>query len=574
MIMILGSISPSTANTAVDQPTKISSPTELDDSLSSVVDRPSISYSYSSHTAIEISGDTDFTSANGVVSGSGNQGDPFIIEGWNISTSSEHGIYVHDTSAHFIIRNCWINDTTSRGIYAADVVIGTATIVNNHCQNNGFAGIGLSNADNSTVFNNTCVYNNLGIAMYYSANSTITNNTCNNNNKAMILLQNQMLTIANNTCENNNAGIEVYECGLSVVENNTCINNGEFGIKLLRSGSSVATNNLFENCGMDVSDNNVDNFLTYSINSNSVNGLPLGFFANEHDLTLSSGYGQLILVNCTNVLIKDMDCSNTSKGIYLYSCSDVEITNSTFNNSYFGIHLHNSISCEITNNVVQNNKKGIYLFFTGFSNVSNNFVANTQIEGLSIVYSDNCKIENNTCSQNRYGVNIHSSNYASVENNTCFNSELGIRLFDVEYGIINNNTCEANDYGIHVDSSDDTVISENVLINNLFYGVYLDTGYKKNKIYRNNFFSNNDGSCQAYDSGANNEWYDSSTNEGNYWSDYSGTGSYLIDGAGASDPYPLSESAIVGEFTVLRGYFLGLFAFFGILNQIRRKNKK
>ncbi len=37
-------------------------------------------------------------------------------------------------------------------------------------------------------------------------------------------------------------------------------------------------------------------------------------------------------------------------------------------------------------------------------------------------------------------------------------------------------------------------------------------------------------------------WYNTVTREGNYWSDYTGTGAYQIAGpAGAKDPYPLDE---------------------------------
>ncbi|MCK4845872.1 MAG: hypothetical protein KAS95_09375, partial [Candidatus Heimdallarchaeota archaeon] len=45
--------------------------------------------------------------------------------------------------------------------------------------------------------------------------------------------------------------------------------------------------------------------------------------------------------------------------------------------------------------------------------------------------------------------------------------------------------------------------------------------------------------------GANNYWYDSATKEGNYWSDWSGSGSYFIGGYAYSvDLYPLREPLI------------------------------
>ena len=64
-------------------------------------------------------------------------------------------------------------------------------------------------------------------------------------------------------------------------------------------------------------------------------------------------------------------------------------------------------------------------------------------------------------------------------------------------------------------------------------------------IIHHNIFINNGATVQAYDEGTDNIWYDIETNEGNYWSEWSGTGEYLIDGSsGSIDPYPLGEAFI------------------------------
>src|SRR5947199_5694742 len=62
---------------------------------------------------ILIVGNSGFTSANGVTSGTGTATDPFIISGWNVTgltVSKAHpGTYVHveidNTTAYFVIRN-------------------------------------------------------------------------------------------------------------------------------------------------------------------------------------------------------------------------------------------------------------------------------------------------------------------------------------------------------------------------------------------------------------------------------------------------------------------------------------
>jgi len=82
-----------------------------------------------------------------------------------------------------------------------------------------------------------------------------------------------------------------------------------------------------------------------------------------------------------------------------------------------------------------------------------------------------------------------------------------------------------------------------LLLENEEYGVYMSSSSKTNLIHHNNFVDNNPtGTSQAYDGGKHNIWYDSLNLEGNYWSDWNGTGSYSIDGYGGTvDLYPLEE---------------------------------
>lgn len=110
-----------------------------------------------------------------------------------------------------------------------------------------------------------------------------------------------------------------------------------------------------------------------------------------------------------------------------------------------------------------------------------------------------------------------------------------------------NNICNNNCVGISLENSDFCVVTYNLLEENEYYGVFLDPDCDENIIHHNNFVANNLGgifgsTSQACDHGTTNTWYDTETLEGNYWDDWSGTGSYSIAGvAGASDPYPQNE---------------------------------
>jgi len=85
---------------------------------------------WGTHETIYIYGDDDFTVENGVMSGSGTPGDPFVIEGWRIDAPrADYGIYVDHTRAHFVIRDCVIERARIAGIYLNCVTNGVVESV-------------------------------------------------------------------------------------------------------------------------------------------------------------------------------------------------------------------------------------------------------------------------------------------------------------------------------------------------------------------------------------------------------------------------------------------------------------
>ncbi len=138
------------------------------------------------------------------------------------------------------------------------------------------------------------------------------------------------------------------------------------------------------------------------------------------------------------------------------------------------------------------------------------------------------------------------SGSSTVVNNTCNNNNYGVYLYSSGSSTVGNNTCNNNLYGIYPHDTDSCVVTYNLLQENGAYGVYLGFGSDNNLIHHNTFVENYLlGTSQACDRGTNNYWYDTETLEGNYWSDWSGTGSYTVAGsAGSEDLYPLDEPTL------------------------------
>ena len=200
--------------------------------------------SQSSFLPIEIINDDNFTDYG--FEGFGNETHPYIIEGYSIITPETYGIYIDNTTKHFVIRYCYI-DAHDYGIYIYDAAVGTASVINNTCSNND-CGIRLMHSPESFVTNNTCTNNEFGIKIDNSSGSNLTFNNCNNNGFHGIYLQNCYSAILiNNTCRLNNiCGLLLYASFGALITNNTCGNNNLNGIYLDASSNAQIIRNNFE----------------------------------------------------------------------------------------------------------------------------------------------------------------------------------------------------------------------------------------------------------------------------------------------------------------------------------------
>ncbi len=383
------------------------------------------------HGPISITSDSDF----GIFPGTGTAEDPYLIDGYNITTTSQSGIYIRGTTKYFIVRNCYI-DSNYYGIVINRAADGTVTVINN----------------------------------------TLTN------------------------------------------------------------------------CGLSISEATLNAYISYTVENNWVNGKKIGFYTNLDSVIIAEPvYGQLILINCTNVTVRDQILNSVSTSLFLYSCSSsVIINNMCNNNGDYGIYLRYSGSSTVANNTCSNNNNvGIAFEFSGSSTVINN-TCNNNYYGIYLYYSSNSTVANNTCSNNERGIRLADSGSSTVANNTCSNNDgEGIYLSYSSSSAIINNTFSNNNHGIDLSSSISCVVTYNLIQENEKYGISFSSGSENNFIHHNNFIDNNlGGTSQACDDGTNNTWYDTATLEGNYWSDWSGIGNYSIYGsAGAIDLYPLDEPA-------------------------------
>ena len=483
-------------------------------------------------------------------------------------------VYLEDVSdievtnaGQVILVNC--NNISVENLDLSNTCVGVelwqtedSIISNNSVSNNNRHGIYLDDSSNNNITgNNVCNNNRYGIRHGSSCNNNITGNNVRNNDGGIYLWDSSNNNITgNNVGSNNRDGIHLCDSSNNNITGNNVSDNNEYGICLSSSSNNIITRNKFVNDGL---------YVTYSykntVEDNTVNGKPLVYLEDVSDVEVTDA-GQVILVNCNNITVENLDLSSTAVGVELWDTEDSIISNNNVCNNWFGIYLWcSSNNNTITgNNVSNNDRYGIHLRKSCNNNsLTGNNISNNNGDGISLSYSSNNNtITGNNVSNNRYGIDLtHSSNNNiiasnkfvndglfvrashknTVEDNTvngkplvyledvsdvevtdagqvilvnCNNitvenldlssTSVGIELWDTEDSTIsNNNASNNNRYGIHLSySSNNSITGNNISNNNNGDGIYLYYSCNNN-ITGNNVSNNNDYGIYLYHSDSN-----------------------------------------------------------------------
>jgi parallel beta-helix repeat protein len=327
-------------------------------------------------------------------------------------------VFVNDGLSVYSSYKNTVGDNTVNGkplVYLEDVsdykVEDAGQVILVNCNNITIENLDLSNTslwktENSKISNNTVCNNDEGIALSSSSNNnTITGNNVCNNNWGIGLVDSSNNTITgNNVCNNNDEGIGLYDSSNNTITGNNVCNNDD-GIRLMYSSNNNSiTGNTFVNDGLSVCSSYHN-----AVGDNTVNGKPLVYLEDASDYKVEDA-GQVILVNCDNITVKNLDLSNTSGGIALWKTENSKISNNTVCNNDEGIALFSSSNNTITDNNISNNGCSIYLYSSSNNNtITGNNVSNNNDEGIDLWYSSNNKIYFNNLINNTDNVDSHKS---------------------------------------------------------------------------------------------------------------------------------------------------------------------
>jgi parallel beta-helix repeat protein len=280
--------------------------------------------------AIVINNNSDFVSF--ADSGDGSSGNPYIISNKVISSYGGYGIYIHGTDAYCIFENITIvGNSPGYGIYLEQV----------------------SNVNFTTGY------------LSYQGNGILVDNC------STIAIDNFAIE------DSRDYGVRIDASDNVAVLNSNFSNCGD-GIQLWNSFRVVIRNNQFMGTGLSFY-GTCQVSTSVVVADNTVNGFPLGYLYNEHDKQIDiSGYGQAILVGCTNITLYNGDISNTNIGVQFIFSQNCIIAYSTISNNFHGILLYESSYNRIYANNVTENVHGVLGYFSiGTVINENNYINNT-----------------------------------------------------------------------------------------------------------------------------------------------------------------------------------------------------
>jgi len=245
--------------------------------------------------------------------------------------------------------------------------------------------------------------------------------------RAGILIHNSdHVTIENNIItDNGDQGIKIFSSNYNIIRNSIISNNVYYGIWLYNSKDNIIVNNSFLNNGLVLREGGYRYFIQ-TIKNNRVNGKPLYYYHDMKNFSIPNDAGQIILVNCSHVNIKNFSISNTSIALEIAYSSFIKILNNNFtHNNLNGIRLYYSEKIEISSNLLNNNGwSGLSLWYSGNNSIYHNIISGNVYDSLEILFSSNRnKIFSNIIKDSPYGIGLRDSNDNIIHWNNIYNHE-------------------------------------------------------------------------------------------------------------------------------------------------------
>jgi parallel beta-helix repeat protein len=205
-----------------------------------------------------------------------------------------------------------------------------------------------------------------GVMLWSTTNSTLRNVISTGNANGISLTLSSGNTVENNTVTDifPQGGIWLVNSPFNTLKNNIILNSTFSFLVLSQRPPPDAS--------MQDWDNDIDD-------SNRIDGKPIYYLVNQHDMTVPEDGALVYLINCSNVTVRDISVSNNFIGIALVNTNSSVVTNVTTQICSYGILLAWSDDNLISNSTMTNGawqSIGAFLYDGNNNTLSGNIFSN------------------------------------------------------------------------------------------------------------------------------------------------------------------------------------------------------
>lgn len=342
-----------------------------------------------------------------------------------------------------------------------------------------YPDIEIIGAKNCIIQGNILADSSRGISLENALQNTITENKFLSNAASIYLVNSSNNRIMYNDIssgkDSTNSGIVLSHSNGNYFEGNN-VNDGVRGISLSCSSENIFRKNSLNTLGQNfgIGGESVADFTNDIDESNTERARPIIYWVGRSNQSLPQNAICIILVNCTNMALENLQFSSNFQGITLVNTNYTRIVN-------------NKVESATTANGAGMATKDIWLLFSSYDSIIGNSA------NIYLSYSSDNLISNNTGL-----IHLVSSNWNKItENNVTALSFIlgdysGVHLTDCSYNLISNNTITERNRGVWLEgTSSSNLIFQNFIAKNSF-GIFLAGGIQaqNNIIFGNNITAN------------------------------------------------------------------------------------
>jgi parallel beta-helix repeat protein len=207
-------------------------------------------------------------------------------------------------------------------------------------------------------------------------------------------------------------------------------------------------------------------------------------------------------------------------------CFDFICNNTISQNRDSGVLIQSSNTTVIGNTITNNGWSGLAIDYCSNVTITGNNFANNSRGGLWLGRGDSIHIYGNnvTDSSNGYGIQFEGCSNTTIQNNNIIHNKIGVNL--ANYGLYNYSNWNS---------------SGNIVFKNNIVGNFKNAAVENNLSYYDSFIK----SFGEMGNRTDTVFWDNGS-VGNYWSDYNGNGTYVIDENNV-DHYPLTQQVDISS---------------------------